>query len=67
MPNGVGACPGAGLARAGTDFGYLVTLANPTASAVSLRPCPSYAEFLDGVVLYYYLNCRAARARPRPP
>jgi len=54
----------AGPARAGTDFGYLVTLANPTARTVPLRPCPSYAEFLDGIVLYYYLNCGAAPAVP---
>jgi len=61
-------------ARAGTDFGYLVTLTNPTARPFSLRPCPSYAEFLGGLtgpgatnsylVRYYYLNCGTVRAIP---
>jgi hypothetical protein len=61
-------------ARAGTDFGYLVTLTNPTAKPFSLRPCPSYAEFLGGLmgsgatksylVKYYYLNCATVQAIP---
>ena len=61
-------------ARAGTDFGYLVTLTNPTAKPFPLRPCPSYAESLGGlmgsgttnshVVRYYYLNCRTVPAIP---
>jgi hypothetical protein len=61
-------------ARAGTDFTYLVTLANPTARPFPLRSCPSYAEFLGGLmgsgaansylVRYYYLNCRAVPAIP---
>jgi Domain of unknown function (DUF4232) len=61
-------------ARAGTDFGYLVTLTNPTARPFSLRPCPSYAEFLGGLmgpgaaksylVRYYYLNCRTVQVIP---
>src|ERR1700680_3930856 len=61
-------------ARAGTDFGYLVVLANPAATPFSLRPCPSYSESLGGhigagatngyVVRYYYLNCSVVRAIP---
>jgi Protein of unknown function (DUF4232) len=61
-------------ARAGTDFGYLITLTNPTAKPVPLRPCPSYAEFLGGLtgpstaksylVKYYYLNCSTVQAIP---
>ena len=61
-------------ARAGTGFGYLVTLTNPTARPFSLRPCPSYAEFLGGLggtgtansylVRYYYLNCSTVRSIP---
>lgn len=61
-------------ARAGTGFGYLVTLTNPTASPFSLRPCPSYAEFLGGLmgsgaakshlVRYYYLNCSTVQSIP---
>jgi Protein of unknown function (DUF4232) len=37
-------------ARAGTDFGYLVTLTNPAAAPFPLRPCPSYAESLGGLM-----------------
>jgi hypothetical protein len=61
-------------ARAGTGFGYLVTLTNPTARPFSLRPCPSYAEFLGGLmgsgaahshlVRYYYLNCGTVQSIP---
>jgi len=61
-------------ARAGTDFGYLVTLTKPTAKPFPLRPCPSYAESLGGlmgsgttnshVVKYYYLNCTTLQAIP---
>jgi hypothetical protein len=61
-------------ARAGTGLGYLVTLTNPTAKPFSLRPCPSYAEFLGGLtgpgaaksylVKYYYLNCATVQAIP---
>jgi len=61
-------------ARAGTDFGYLVTLTNPAAKPFSLRPCPSYAEFLGGLmgpgaaksylVRYYYLNCATVQVIP---
>jgi hypothetical protein len=61
-------------ARAGTDFGYLITLTNPTGKPFSLRPCPSYAEFLGGLTgsgatksylaRYYYLNCSAVQAIP---
>jgi len=61
-------------AQAGTDFGYLVTLTNPAAKPFSLRPCPSYAEFLGGLtgpgaaksylVKYYYLNCATVQAIP---
>ena len=60
--------------RAGTDLIYLVTLTNPTAKPFSLRPCPSYAEFLGGLtgsgtaksylVRYYYLNCGTVQAIP---
>jgi hypothetical protein len=56
------------VARAGTDFGYLVILANPGAKPAALRPCPSYAEYLGGpqgyVERYYYLNCAAAPSIP---
>ena len=61
-------------ARAGTDLVYLVTLTNPAAQPFSLRPCPSYAEFLGGLmgpgapksylVRYYYLNCGTVRSIP---
>jgi hypothetical protein len=61
-------------ARAGTDLVYLVTLTNPAAKPFSLRPCPSYAEFLGGLtssdaprshlVRYYYLNCGTVQAIP---
>jgi hypothetical protein len=61
-------------AQAGTDFGYLVTLTNPTAKPFPLPPCPSYAESLGGlmgsgapkshVVRYYYLNCTTVEAIP---
>jgi len=61
-------------ARAGTDFGYLVTLTNPAPKPFPLRPCPSYAEFLGGLtspgnaksylVKYYYLNCATVQAIP---
>ncbi len=61
-------------ARAGTDLVYLVTLTNPVAKPFSLRPCPSYAEFLGGLmgsgatksylVKYYYLNCSTVQAIP---
>jgi hypothetical protein len=61
-------------ARAGTDLVYLVTLTNPAARPFSLRPCPSYAEFLGGLtgpgarrnhlVRYYYLNCATVQAVP---
>jgi Protein of unknown function (DUF4232) len=61
-------------ARAGTDLVYLVTLTNPTAQPFSLRPCPSYAEFLGGLmgpgaprsylVRYYHLNCSTVQAIP---
>jgi hypothetical protein len=61
-------------ARAGTDFGYLVTLTNPTAKPFPLRSCPSYAEFLGGLTgpgatnsylaKYYYLNCNTVQAIP---
>ncbi len=61
-------------ARAGTDFTYLVTLTNPAAQPVPLRPCPSYAEFLGGLTgpgttnshlaKYYYLNCKTVQTIP---
>lgn len=57
----------------GADFWYTVTLANPTASALVLRPCPAYEEYVfpipprretvgrnEYVVKNYYLNCAAA-------
>ena len=61
-----------GTAHAGAALDYLVTLANPTAKPVALRPCPSYAEYLGGnsrapkayVARYYYLNCAGAPAVP---
>lgn len=56
--------------RPGEDFTYTVTLANPTATAYPLEPCPAYEEYVaaqtgdnkapvsDGyVVKDYYLNC----------
>jgi hypothetical protein len=60
----------AAMVRPGEDFTYTVTLANPTATAYSLKPCPAYEEYVvaqrsgstsavrDGyVVKDYYLNC----------
>jgi hypothetical protein len=60
----------AATVRPGEDFTYTVTLANPTTSAYSLRPCPAYEEYIianagltkspapdSRVVANYYLNC----------
>ena len=49
-------------ASVGTTYAYTVTLTNPTASTISLAPCPSYTEGLTGDqgVLNtetYLLNC----------
>jgi hypothetical protein len=55
----------------GSTATYTITLANPTATAVPLSPCPSYTEFLAPVGqkpffsgTYYYLNCAAAPQVP---
>jgi hypothetical protein len=60
----------AAMVRPGEDFTYTVTLANPTARAHSLRPCPAYEEYViaitdaskaparhGSVVRDCYLNC----------
>ena len=49
-------------------------MTNPAAKPFPLRPCPSYAEFLGGLigpgaanrylVKYYYLNCSTVHAIP---
>ena len=49
-------------------------MTNPAAKPFSLRPCPSYTEFLGGLtgsdaprshlVRYYYLNCGTVQAIP---
>jgi hypothetical protein len=54
---------------AGGQADYTVTLSNPTAKAVTLNPCPSYVEYIDGrgaknAFKTYYLNCGAAQAIP---
>lgn len=56
---------------AGTTVAYRVTLRNPTSHAVTLSPCPSYAEFVAplGTSLSqdthrYFLNCGAVSAIP---
>ena len=58
---------------AGATASYTVTLANHSATALPLAPCPSYTEYLDvssgpGKSLYlvrhYYLNCGAIRQIP---
>jgi len=55
----------------GTTASYSVTLHNPASHAVSLRPCPSYQEFLAGPgaapaagMHRYYLNCQAVSQIP---
>lgn len=52
--------------RAGTTLRFVVTLANPTAVAVRLTPCPRYNEGIytvsGRVSRWYWLNCEAARS-----
>ena len=47
--------------HAGADLRYTVTLTNPTATPVSLTPCPVYSESLIGnktaLRMSYQLNC----------
>lgn len=54
---------------AGSTTTYQATLQNPTGAAVSLSPCPSYAEFMAQAggrpaPAQYYLNCQAAPEIP---
>ena len=52
-------------ARAGATLRYLVTLANPTDTAVRLDPCPSYTEAVASVHRNlhpaFFLNCDTVR------
>jgi hypothetical protein len=56
-------------ARAGTTLRYLVTIANPTDTAVRLEPCPSYTQAvylqIESIVHQMsptlFLNCDAVR------
>lgn len=57
---------------AGTTLAFVVTLTNPTGADFSLRPCPSYEEFVGSgssgqwvaTIRDYFLNCDAVRAVP---
>jgi hypothetical protein len=53
-------------ARAGSTLDFIVTLTNPTAEAVALRPCPGYTMGFynprKSVHQSYALNCAAAPA-----
>jgi hypothetical protein len=53
-------------ARAGTTLRFVVTLANPTAGAVRLVPCPRYNEGIytisGRVSRWYSLNCEGVRS-----
>jgi uncharacterized protein DUF4232 len=53
-------------ARAGTTLRFVVTLANPTAVAVRLTPCPRYNEGIytvsGRVSRWSWLNCEAVRS-----
>ena len=53
-------------ARAGATLRFVVTLANPTAVAVRLTPCPRYTEGIYTVSRrvrrWYWLNCEAVRS-----
>jgi hypothetical protein len=53
-------------ARAGTTVRFVVTLANPTAIAVRLMPCPRYNEGIYSVSgrvsRWYWLNCECVRS-----
>jgi hypothetical protein len=51
-------------ARAGADLDYLVTLTNPTSTAIPLEPCPSYVESTDHAKGVHRLNCEQAHAVP---
>lgn len=54
-----------GTVHSGADFNYTVTLTNQSDAAYSLRPCPTYGEYItaiagaqvSGVNKNYYLNC----------
>ena len=59
--------------RAGATASYAVMLANHSAAAVRLAPCPSCTEYLgvfsgpgrpSYLVRHYYLNCAAIRRIP---
>jgi hypothetical protein len=53
-------------ARAGTTLRFVVTLANPTAVAVRLMPCPRYNEGIytisGRVSRWFWLNCEGMRS-----
>jgi hypothetical protein len=55
----------------GAVLEFTVTLTNPTATDVSLAPCPAYTEFVGSgdttwvaTIRDYYLNCAAATTIP---
>jgi hypothetical protein len=52
--------------RAGTALRFVVTLANPTAVAAVLTPCPRYNEGMytasGRVSRWYWLNCDPVRS-----
>lgn len=54
--------------RAGTALRFVVTLANPTAVAAVLTPCPRYNEGMytasGRVSRWYWLNCDPVRSIP---
>ncbi len=56
------------MVRAGSPLGYVVTLHNPTATTVVLKPCPGYTQglYASGLVVRgsFELNCAAAHSIP---
>jgi hypothetical protein len=57
-----------GSATPGQSFHYVVVLTNPTGSAITLTPCPTYQELLNtkggSVVEEHVLNCAGVGAIP---
>jgi hypothetical protein len=45
------------MVRAGAVLDYLVTLTNPSPTAVPLDPCPVYRESIYKLFITYQLNC----------
>lgn len=58
----------AGVRAGTTTLRYVVTLSNPTTTAVRLHPCPGYSEglYVAGLVVHrsFALNCDSVRTIP---